>query len=291
MHTVPMRPVNGHLAPVSIGPVDSRKLVILAHGRRRPQGTDRAVAGAAGRVSVGQRGRPDALRRQGALAARPRPQLSRGVGHQPAPRRAADRDRVAGRDRHRLGDGGAGAREQPDQAAHAALQHPAARRQELSLPAADDQRALSARARGAQRRGGLRRLLRRPVPAGQAGPPRDGALAQGVRHPILQRGDHRPARPSVPGVRHRPLRGAVRRGDLLRVQPTRWPVTNTRLLLEGRADELARAAARSDGRGRGRRSDSRRRRSIAMRCAPCRPWRSGSRRWRPRGWWSATCSA
>ena len=39
-----------------------------------------------------------------------------------------------------------------------------------------------------------RRLLRRPVPAGQAGPADDGAVAPAVRHPLVQRGDHRAAR-------------------------------------------------------------------------------------------------
>ena len=49
----------------------------------------------------------------------------------------------------------------------AAIQHPAARRQELSLPAADDGRGVSARAGRAARRA-RRPLLRRPVPAGVA---------------------------------------------------------------------------------------------------------------------------
>ena len=76
MHTVPMNPVNGH-SLVIIGGSESSgtKLVIVAHGHPGPQGTDRAVARAARRLPVGQRGRRDDLRRQGALAARPRAQL------------------------------------------------------------------------------------------------------------------------------------------------------------------------------------------------------------------------
>ena len=51
-----------------------------------------------------------------------------------SPRHDALLEEIAGArgDRHRLGDGSAGAREQPDQAADAEVQHPAARRQELS---------------------------------------------------------------------------------------------------------------------------------------------------------------
>ena len=95
--------------------------------------------------------------------------------------------------RHRLGGRGAGAREPPDQAAGAEVQHPAARRQELSLPAADDRRGVSAGPRRPPRRA-RRALLRRPVHARLARPPDDGADAPAVRHPVLQRGDHRRAR-------------------------------------------------------------------------------------------------
>ena len=160
---------------------------------QRPQGPDRAAARAARRVSVLQRGGRDDLRRQGAGAARPRPQLSRRLRHEPAHRRAARRGAAARGHRHRLGRRGARAREQPDQAARAAIQHPAARRQELPLPAADDQRGVSARAGRAPRRAG-RQLLRRAVPAREARAPDDVADAPAVRHPLVQRGDHRRAR-------------------------------------------------------------------------------------------------
>ena len=64
------------------------------------------------------------------------------AGHEPAHRRAAARRRLGSRsivtDSVRRG---AGAREPPDQAAQSAVQRPAARRQDLSVPAADDDRA------------------------------------------------------------------------------------------------------------------------------------------------------
>src|ERR1043165_4703685 len=50
-----------------------------------------------------------------------------------------------------------------------------------------------------------RRLLRRPVPAGQDCPPDHGAGAPAVRHPLVQRSDHRAAGPAVPRVRHQAL--------------------------------------------------------------------------------------
>ena len=59
-----------------------------------------------------------------------------------------------------------------------------------------------------------------PVPAGVAGATDDVAVAQAVRHPLVQRGDHRRAGPSVPRIRHQTLRGAVRARDLR-------PPTNT----------------------------------------------------------------
>ena len=67
-------------------------------------------------------------------------------------------------------------------------------------------------------------------------------------------------------------------------------VANTRLLLEGRTDELIETLRdRMVGRGR-RASGSRRRRSCATRCAPCRRCATGSRRWRLPSSATATCS-
>src|SRR5687767_9776784 len=120
MHTVPMKPVKVIVCYTYWFGIAGR-FVIVAHGRARPQGTDRQAARAAGRLRVVERRRRRALCRQGAVAARPGAELPRRPWPQPAARRAARRDWPAGSDRHRLGDGGAGAREQSDQAADAAI--------------------------------------------------------------------------------------------------------------------------------------------------------------------------
>ena len=88
-------------------------------------------------------------------------------------------------------------------------------------------------------------LLRRAVPAGVAGAPDDGADAPAVRHPVVQRGDHRRARPAVPRVRHQALHRAVRARDLLARSEYRVAVEHTQLFLEGRNDELVDDAAAS----------------------------------------------
>ncbi len=111
--------------------------------------------------------------------------------------------------RHRFGRRGAGAREQPHQAASAQVQHPPARRQELSLPAADDRRGVPPRPGGAAGRA-RRPLLRRPVHAGVAGAPDDVADPQAVRHALVQRDDHRRPPPAVPRVRHQALHRPLR---------------------------------------------------------------------------------
>ena len=85
------------------------------------------------RVPHAGRGREGALRRQGAPAQKSGPELfPRPRAHQQDAGHA--RAHVADRgDGHGLGDRGAAARGEPDQAAPAALQRAAARRQELSL--------------------------------------------------------------------------------------------------------------------------------------------------------------
>ena len=125
-------------------------------------------------------------------------------------RRAARRGRAPRGDRHRLGGRGARAREQPDQAAVAQVQHPAARRQELSLPAAHGDRGVSAGAGRAPLRA-RRQLLCRAVHAGAVRAQDDGADAPAVRDPVVQRGDHRQTRPALPRIRHQALHRAVRR--------------------------------------------------------------------------------
>ena len=61
------------------------------------------------------------------------------------------------------------------------------------------------------------------VPAGQVRPPDDVADAQGVRHPVLQRGDYRPAAPRR--AWNTTSSAAWRRASRRSVRPssTRWP--------------------------------------------------------------------
>src|SRR5204863_5502106 len=71
----------------------ARKRAIVAYAHPRAQGADCPAAGAARSVSVLQCGWRHDLRRQGAIAARPRPQLSRRIGIRCQARRPARRDR------------------------------------------------------------------------------------------------------------------------------------------------------------------------------------------------------
>ena len=86
-------------------------------------------------VPVQGRGRPDHLRRQGALAPQPALELLPGPGP-PAPAHRADggAGRLGRVDRRRERRRGDHARVQPDQGAPAPLQHPPRRRQELPVP-------------------------------------------------------------------------------------------------------------------------------------------------------------
>ena len=102
------------------------------------------------------------------------------------------------------------------------------------------------------------------------GAPDDGADAPAVRHPVVQRGDYRRARPAVPRVRHQALHRAVRARALLAEDEYRVAVEHTQLFLEGRNDELRRDAARPDDGRRRRPSASSRRRSCATRSARSR---------------------
>src|SRR4029453_2349588 len=119
--TVPMNPVTVIRAVDFLGTIkgssDPSELVIVAHARSGPQGSADAIARAAWRVPLGECGGRDDLRRESALAPRPRPQLPRRLGSQPAARCAARGDRPRRGHRHRLGDGSVGAREEPDQEA------------------------------------------------------------------------------------------------------------------------------------------------------------------------------
>ena len=167
-------------------------------------------------------------------------------GTSPRHRRAPARRGRARRHRHRLGRRGAGAREPPDQAAQPALQRPAARRQDVSVPAADDDRARAAAARGPPGRA-RRQRLRRAVHAGVGRAADDGAGAPAVRHPVVQRGHRRPARPAVPRVRHQALPGAVRRRRSARSSATAARSSRRGCCIEGRQDELVERPARRDG--------------------------------------------
>ena len=141
----------------------------------------------------------------------------------------------SGRQRKR----GAGARKQPDQAVEAALQHPAARRQDLSVHQADE-REISARVRDAAAAQGRLDLLR-SVLSGQPGasagelhsPPFSGAVVQGGSDALPSE--------AVPAVPHSPLPGAVRGGtdDRRRLRAARCGTC--RLFLEGRHADLAAA--------------------------------------------------
>ena len=82
------------------------------------------------------------------------------------------------------------------------------------VPAAHVGEAFPARAGGAAGRA-RRALLRRPVHAGIARAEGDVAEPQAVRHPVVQRDDHRRAGAAVPRVRHQALRRALCARDLL----------------------------------------------------------------------------
>ena len=118
----------------------------------------------------------------------------------------------------------ADARVQPHQAAPAPVQHPAARRQELSVPRRHDERRVAPghghAGREAQGRPLLRALrprLRHPRDARPAAAhvPDPHLLGQQVQPPPE-------AGPALPAVPHREVLGAVRRRDRRRTTTTSW---------------------------------------------------------------------
>ena len=212
-------------------------------------------------------------------------------GHEPAHRRAAARRRGARRHRHRLGRRGAGAREPPDQAAQPALQRPAARRQDLSVPAADDDRARAAAARGAPGRA-RRQRLRRAVHAGRASRGARWRWRTGCS------GSDRATRSSTASATGRASSttssAAWRRASTrsARSSGTGSAVEQAQLLIEGRQDELVEQPARTRWPTprptralRARRASARRDPDRSRRCA------IGATRWRRRRSAIATRSA
>ena len=172
--------------------------------------------------------------------------------------------------RHRFGRRGAGAREQPDQAA---------RRPKYNILLRDDKnypylqlttseafpRVLVAR--GVERDGNF---YAGPFMPAQLRAQDDVADAPAVRHPLVQRGDHRQARPPVPRVRHQALHRAVRRRDLQPRTTTPRPWSTRGCSSRGGTTSWSTTLRDADDRGGRARSGSRRRRSCATRCARSR---------------------
>ena len=111
------------------------------------------------------------------------------------------------------------------------------------------ERGVSARPGGAPRRA-RRRLLRRPVPAGEARAADDGADAPAVRHPVVQRGDHRQARRGR--ASSTTSSAASRRAWTRSAREAEYQRAVQRHAAVPRRPErrAGRAAARTDGRGR-----------------------------------------
>ena len=176
--------------------------------------------------------------------------------------------------RHRHRDGGARPREQLHQAPPAALQRPAARRQEPSLPEADAGRGVPAPATSC---GGWREdgnAYGGPYIPAKPGTAHGVDGAPHLRHPLLQGDAQRPAAAALPAVPDQALPGAVRGGDLLAWTATARRPQDARLFLEGRTDEVVQTPARRRWRTRRPRTRaSRRRRPCATRSAPSSAWR------------------
>ena len=163
-------------------------------------------------------------------------------------RRAPRRGRAPRGHRHRLGRRGAGARKQPHQAARArnTTSCCATTRTTRTSSSRPTRRSRACSSRGASERDGS--FYAGPFLPAQLRAQDDGADAPAVRHPIVQRSDHRQARSAVPRVRHQTLHRAVRRHRLLAPRSTGGAVKLTRLFLEGRNDELVRTLQDADAR-------------------------------------------
>ena len=161
-------------------------------------------------LNAGQR---RALRRQG--QERPQaavllcPRQRAAAGAHPAHDRG-DRERRDRLDHDR--DRGAAARSQSDQAAAAALQRAAARRQVVSLYP-DHRRPLGAADPQASRRAVAARALFRPVRLGRRGQPHHHGAAARVPDPLLHRRLLRKPHPALPALSNPPLLRALHRRD------------------------------------------------------------------------------
>ena len=202
---------------------DARRFIIARRERaRRPfrsQGIHPQSAAPAGRVP--HVFAPDeaeiraAVRRQGAQPARSRRQLlpreqcrSQGAG--------AGRPHRAHRSHgHQFRDRGAAARVQPHQGAQAALQHRAARRQELPVHLSTVGPRISA-AGVLPRRAQPAGTLLRAVPERRRGEGNAAERAEDLPHPELPRHLLREPQPPLPATPDRPLLGALREADLAR---------------------------------------------------------------------------
>ena len=165
------------------------------------------------RVPVPRRGGPRHLRRQGQVRAQARRlALRQGAGaEQPGPRGHGRRGRAHRVRRRRHRGGGAAGRAELHQAVPAALQHPPARRQVLSVHRDLARRGLPAGLLHARAPPQRPRLLR-AVLERQAGALDARGAAEGLHVPLLHGPRARPAqRQPVPGLLHQALRGALRR--------------------------------------------------------------------------------
>ena len=188
------------------------------------------------------------------VAARPRPQLPGRLRHEPAHRRAARRGRSASRSssptrssrrwRSRTTSSSSGRR------SYNILLRDDKNYPYLQLTTGEAfPRVLVARR--VERDG---HFYAGPFLPASLGAADDGADAPAVRHPVVQRGHHRRARPAVPRVRHQALPRAVRRAICSPEDVRARRSSDTRLFLEGRNDELVDDAARPDGGGGRRRA-------------------------------------